>query len=59
MPVFMFEIAETVIYTTTVEAETRAEARKILERLIDSDDVDLVEKDSTALEISWPPEDDE
>ena len=59
MAEFMFEIAETVIYTTTVEAETRAEAREILERLIDSDDVDLVEKDSTALEISWPPEDDE
>lgn len=58
MAEFMFEISETVIYTTTVEAETRTKARKILERLIDSDDVDLVEKDSTTLEISWPPEDD-
>lgn len=58
MAEFMFEISETVIYTTTVEAETRTKAREILERLIDRDLVDMVEKDSTSLEITWPLEDD-
>lgn len=60
MPKFNFEVTEAVTYSVDVEAESQSAAREKLEELLaDGAELDLTEKDTSDLEITWPPADDE